>query len=149
METEFVSTSCSRCRLLEAEIADLKTTLSDQAKSIKELSTKLDAALRAKKRQAAPFRKSKSQKKPKDEHKKPGRAAEHPAANRPEPTPDEIHRTIEVPVDQCPDCRVALKETYSSLSSGSDFSCGRSGQPDHRSSHPTHCREIDMLDFGS
>ena len=120
METESDSSICSRCKLLEAEIAGLKATLAEQGKLIKELSAKLDAALRAKKRQAAPFRKSNSQKKPKEKHKKPGRAAEHPAANRPEPTPDQIHRTIEVPVDQCPDCRVALEDIYTQVQYQSD-----------------------------
>ena len=121
METESVGPTCSHCKLLEAEIASLKMVVDEQAKTIKDLSAKFDAATRASKRQAAPFRKSKSQKKPKEEHKKSGRSAEHPVANRPEPTPDQIERTVDVAVDQCPDCCVALENLHTEVQYQTDI----------------------------
>ena len=54
METETVASTCSRCKLLEAEVAALKIVVDEQAKSINDLLAKFDAAMRASKRQAAP-----------------------------------------------------------------------------------------------
>ena len=121
METESAATTCSRCKLLEAEVAALKKLVAEQAETIRDLSAKFDAAIRARKRQAAPFRKSKSQKKPEQEHKKSGRPAEHPVANRPEPTPDQINQTIDVRVDHCPDCCVALENLHTEVQYQTDI----------------------------
>jgi len=76
---------------------------------VRELTTQLQEALRATKRQAAPFSKGP----PKDKPNKPGRKAGDdygPKAHRPlpEPTPDEIH---DVPLPpRCPDCGGPVRE---------------------------------------
>jgi hypothetical protein len=74
------------------------------------LTKKLEEATRSKKRQAAPFQKPDSQKKPKGLHRKSGRDLGHPLASK--PIPETVDRTIEVPVNQRPDCNVDLKERH-------------------------------------
>jgi transposase len=108
MEIEPPTTECARCKLLEAEVVSLKAMVESLAKTVKELTKKLEEATRSKKRQAAPFRKSNSQKKPKDLHRKSGRIAGHPVASK--PIPERVDRIIDVPVNQCPDCNVDLKD---------------------------------------
>ena len=73
---------------------------------VKELQKQLDTQTRASKRQAAPFRRTK--KKPASEKQKPGRQAGHVRDAR--PAPEKVDRTIPVPVDVCPDCRVPLAD---------------------------------------
>ena len=62
------------------------------------LAAELEEARRAAKRQAAPFRRRKRKENP----KRPGRPAGHPAANR--PVPPEVDADLCVPLDACPDC---------------------------------------------
>jgi hypothetical protein len=53
-------------------------------------------------RQAAPFRRRDSKKKPPDQHKPPGRPPGHPPAFR--PPPPQTDEDIEMRLEQCPDC---------------------------------------------
>jgi len=89
---------------LAAEVAALRAQVAD-------LTRRLDDALRAGKRQAAPFRKGPPQPDPKP----PGRKAgddhgEH--AHRPPPPPDQVSEFHDAPLpDACPHCRGPLVET--------------------------------------
>ena len=89
---------CPRCRKLEARIAALE-------KRVTELTAALEAAQRAGKRQAAPFRKTDG---PAAEPKKPGRkqGRRHGLhAHRAVPASHEIDETYEAPLpDRCPSC---------------------------------------------
>lgn len=114
-------TDCPRCKLLEAEVASLKATVETLTKSVKELTQKLEEATRSKKRQAAPFGKSRPPKKQDDPAKKPGRKPEHPLASRPEPPTEDIDRTIEVSVSECPDCKAALENIHAEVQFQSDI----------------------------
>src|SRR5438132_3283931 len=95
---------CAGCRALAAEVAALRAQVAD-------LTRRLDDALRAGKRQAAPFRK----RPPKPDRKPPGRKAgddhgEH--AHRPPPPPDQVSECHDAPLpDACPHCRGPLVET--------------------------------------
>ena len=87
----------AECEALRVEVADLKR--------------RLEAAERAGKRQAAPFRKGP----PKPDPKPPGRkaGAEHgPHGHRPTPPPDQISECHEATLpDDCPHCHGPLIET--------------------------------------
>ncbi len=87
-----VSVPCPRCAVLERRIAELEAR-------IRELERRLLEALRASKRQAAPF----SRNQPKQKPKKPGRPDGHAAALRPLPPP-RITEIIDVPLEHCPGC---------------------------------------------
>src|SRR5260370_10718036 len=95
---------CPRCRWLEAEVAPLR-------ERVERLTRLLDEALRAGKRQAAPFSKGPAKREP----KKPGRKAgkDYGAkAHRPPPPSEHIDETHEAPLpDGCPDCGGAIDET--------------------------------------
>jgi len=67
---------------------------------IRELERSLLEAVRASKRQAAPF----SRNQPKKNPKKPGRPDGHEAALRPLPAAPQITETIDVPLEHCPGC---------------------------------------------
>jgi transposase len=74
---------------------------------VERLKTELEQSRRAGKRQAAPF----STGSPKADPKRPGRKAGHPPSHRPPPHPDQVDRTIEVPLPpECPECRAPLDE---------------------------------------
>lgn len=81
MEKESHTSECSRCKLLEAKIVSLEAMAESLAKTVKELTKLLEDVTRSKKRQAAPFRKSNSQKKPKDLHRRTGRLPGHAVAS--------------------------------------------------------------------
>src|SRR4051812_24906622 len=71
------------------------------------LKRELEESRRAGKRQAAPFSKGP----PKADPKRPGRKAGHPPSHRPAPPPEQVDRTIEVPLpSECPECRAPLAE---------------------------------------
>lgn len=89
--------ACSGCRQRDQRIAELEADL-------KKLRKNADAEQRDTHRQAHPFRSNQSTERP----KKPGRPKGHPADLRPTPTPEQIDRVIDVPLDQCPDCHVPL-----------------------------------------
>jgi len=104
---------------LEQQVAALMKTVDKQNRVIErlkqqigELNKKLEEKSRAGKRQAAPFR---SRKKSAAAKQKPGRKPGHQAATRPEPTPDQVDRTLEAPVDICPSCRTALVDVVTHL----------------------------------
>jgi len=84
---------------LRAENATLKQRLAELEALVKALQAQLEAALRAGKRQAAPFSKGA----PKAGPKTPGRKAGHPAAQRPKP--QRVDRVVEAALPaRCPSC---------------------------------------------
>lgn len=75
---------------------------------VERLKAELEQSHRAGKRQAAPFSKGP----PKAHPKRPGRQAGHPPSHRPAPPPEQVDRTIEVPLPPlCPECRAPLDDT--------------------------------------
>ena len=109
------SPSCPGCRQRDQRIAQLE-------RDNKQLRRQLDQQQRQATRQAHPFRRDeadagKGGKNPKSGNeaksgtaKKPGRPEGHEPAVRPTPTPEQIDRTIDVALDECPMCKVALYE---------------------------------------
>jgi transposase len=95
---------CPGCRELARRVAALEAQIAD-------LTGQLEAALRAGKRQAAPFRKGP----PKAQPKTPGRKAgeQHGThGHRPPPPTDQIHECHEATLpDACPHCQGPLVET--------------------------------------
>src|SRR3954467_475529 len=74
---------------------------------VERLKAELEQSRRAGKRQAAPFSKGA----PKANPKRPGRKPGHPPSHRPAPPPEQVDRTIEVPLpSECPGCRAPLDE---------------------------------------
>jgi transposase len=72
---------------------------------VERLKAELEQSKRAGKRQAAPFSKGV----PKANPKRPGRKAGHPPSHRPAPPPEQVDRTIEVPLPpDCPECHTSL-----------------------------------------
>src|SRR3954469_21254605 len=96
--------ACPGCRELLQRVAELEARVA-------ELTRKLDDALRAGKRQAAPFRKGL----PKPDPKAPGRKsgeAHGKHGHRPPPPSERIAESPEAhPPDACPHCRGRLVET--------------------------------------
>jgi transposase len=96
--------ACPGCRALLKRVAELET-------QVAELTRRLDEALRAGKRQAAPFRKGP----PKPDPKTPGRkaGADHGThGHRPPPPPDQVSECHEARLpDACPHCQGHLVET--------------------------------------
>ena len=72
---------------------------------VQRLKAELEQARRAGKRQAAPFSKGP----PKAQPRRPGRKAGHPPSHRPAPPPEQVDRTVEVPLPKdCPECHAPL-----------------------------------------
>jgi len=72
---------------------------------VERLKAELEESRRAGKRQAAPFSKGSPEANP----KRPGRKAGHPPSHRPAPPPEQVDRTIEVPMPpECPECQALL-----------------------------------------
>ena len=96
--------ACPGCRALLKRVAELEARVA-------ELTRQLDEALRAGKRQAAPFRKGP----PKPDPQTPGRKsgdAHGQHGHRPAPPPDQISECHEAPLpDACPHCQGRLVET--------------------------------------
>lgn len=96
--------ACPGCQALAKRVAELEALVAD-------LTRRLEEALRAGKRQAAPFRKGP----PKDEPKTPGRKAgeahgQH--GHRPPPPPEQVSECHEAPLpDACPHCHGRLVES--------------------------------------
>jgi transposase len=88
---------CPGCKRRDQRIAELEADL-------QRLRQQLDEAQRDGKRQTHPFGREQASDKP----KKPGRKKGHKADLRPLPTPDQIDRVIDVPLDECPMCHVPL-----------------------------------------
>ncbi len=71
------------------------------------LKKELEESRRAGKRQAAPFSKGP----PKPYPKRPGRKPGHPPSHRAAPPPEQVDRTVEVPLPaHCPECRAPLDD---------------------------------------
>src|SRR3954471_18215304 len=96
--------ACPGCRELSKQVAELTARVA-------ELTRKLDEAIRAGKRQAAPFRKGPPKTDPKPPGRKPGDAhGKH--GHRPLPPPEQIAECHEADLpDACPHCRGRLVET--------------------------------------
>jgi transposase len=92
-------TSCPGCRQRDRRIAELEAELD-------KLRQQLATDERTHSRQAHPFRREHTATHP----KQPGRRKGHQADLRPLPTPDQIDRVIDVPLDKCPLCDVHLYE---------------------------------------
>src|SRR6266849_3624943 len=95
--------ACPGCRALLKRVVELEAVVAD-------LTRKLDNALRAGKRQAAPFRKGP----PKSEPKTPGRKAgdEHGTHGHRLPPPDQVNECHEANLPAaCPHCRGLLVES--------------------------------------
>ena len=95
---------CPGCIALRKEVEALRAQVAD-------LTRKLEEALRAGKRQAAPFRKGPPKLKPKTPGRKSGN--QHGVhGHRPPPPPDQIHeRHVANLPDDCPHCHGPLVET--------------------------------------
>src|SRR5450755_3916525 len=89
--------ACSGCQTRDRRVAELQ----DEVKRLRQL---LDESQRAGKRQTHPFRREQATEQP----KKSGRRKGHKADLRPVPTPDQIDRVIDVPLDECPMCQAPL-----------------------------------------
>jgi transposase len=93
----FAPTPCAGCRQRDLRIAELEAELH-------KLRQQLTQDERAQSRQAHPFRREHSATHP----KKPGRRRGHKADLRPVPTPGQIDRVVDVPLDECPLCHAPL-----------------------------------------
>jgi transposase len=98
------SPACPGCQALAQRVAELEA-------QVAELTRRLEEALRAAKRQAAPFRKGP----PKPDPKPPGRkagAAHGRHGHRPPPPPEQVSECHEATLpDACPHCRGRLVES--------------------------------------
>ncbi len=90
-------TLCAGCRERDRRIAELEAEL-DKLRQL------LAQDERKENRQAHPFRREQTAAHP----KKPGRRQGHPADLRPLPTPEQIDRVVDVPLDECPLCQAPL-----------------------------------------
>ena len=96
---------CAGCQALQRRVHDL------QAEN-QRLRGQLDEALRAGKRQAAPFAKGQPSAQPKKPGRKPGKVYGLKAHRQP-PSPEQIDEVHEAPLpDACPDCGSPLDETH-------------------------------------
>jgi len=106
---------CLGCQRRDRRIAKLR-------EENQRLRDKLAEVERGQHRQAHPFRRDQDEGEANgshdedkqdgqpDKNKKPGRRKGHEADLRPTPKPDEIDRVIDVPLKECPMCRVELFE---------------------------------------
>ena len=83
----------------------LARQLEELRAEVERLKTELEQFRRAGKRQAAPFSKGA----PKADPKRPGREPGHPLSRRPAQPPEQVDRTVEVPLPpECPECHTPL-----------------------------------------
>jgi transposase len=88
-------------------IRDLEAKVLRHQAEVDRLKAELEEARRAGKRQAAPFSKGP----PKPDPKRPGRKPGHAPSHRPAPPPEQVTRTVEVPLPaDCPRCRAPLDD---------------------------------------
>jgi transposase len=96
---------CANCQALQQRLSHLKA-------ENERLRRQLDAALRAGKRQAAPFAKGQPKPNPQRAGRKPGKDYGGKAHRQP-PSPEQINEIHEAPLpDLCPDCGGPLDETH-------------------------------------
>src|SRR5271155_5289318 len=97
--------SCTHCQALQRRVLELQA-------EVERLRRLLDDALRAAKRQAAPFAKGEPSPHPKKPGRKPGKDY-GTKAHRPPPSPEQIDEVHEAPLpNACPDCGGPLDETH-------------------------------------
>lgn len=96
--------ACIGCRKRDAEIAGLRREIKQLNADIKSLRAKLGEVEKQQHRQAHRFRRRQTQ----NTHKKPGRSKGHAPANRPQPSPEQVDRVVDVPCADCPECNVSL-----------------------------------------
>jgi transposase len=123
---------CANCQSLQRRVHDL------QAEN-EQLRRQLDDALRAGKRQAAPFAKGPPKPQPKKPGRKPGKDYGTKAHRQP-PPPRQIDEVHEAPLpDVCPDCGGPLDETHVAQ----QFQVEIPRQPIHRqfNIHVGQCRQ--------
>jgi transposase len=89
-------------RQLQHENASLRETVIQLMARIEELERKIAEMEREAHRQAAPFRRKDKDKKPPDQHQRPGRPQGHPPAFR--PPPPQIDEDVEMRLEGCPQC---------------------------------------------
>ena len=87
---------------LQAKNAALEAEVQSLHDLVKQLTARIEQLQREAHRQAAPFRRKDKEKKPPDQHKKPGRPPGHPPAFR--PPPPQVDDDIEMRLDACPSC---------------------------------------------
>lgn len=87
---------------LEAKNKTLEAEVNRLRDLIKKLQDRVEELERQNARQAAPFRRPDKDRKPQDQHRRPGRPEGHPPAYR--RVPDHVDEHIEVPLSQCPCC---------------------------------------------
>jgi transposase len=98
-----------RARLaeLEVQLGERDVRIEALQQQVQRLEEQLAEAQRAGKRQATPFARKKRQARP----KRPGRKAGQGKFNhRPKPAPEDVNRTLEVPLPSCPECGGGLKD---------------------------------------
>src|SRR5712692_2399582 len=105
---------CPQCLIQQQRVAELQQQVADLQAQVADLTRRLDEAVRAGKRQAAPFRKGP----PKPEPKSPGRKAgdahgAHGHRPPPEAPADECHEAF-LPAS-CPHCAGELVETHTDV----------------------------------
>lgn len=98
--------ACERIIALTLENLRLQEQLAAAQASLQQLEQRLEQVEQQAHRQAAPFRRSESQRDP--HPARPGRKAGHPASFRPRPEP--IDEVIHVPLEQCPHCGEAVSD---------------------------------------
>ena len=91
---------------LQAENEALRAEVASLRELVKQLTERIEQLQREAHRQAAPFRRKDKDKKPPDQHKRPGRPKGHPPAFRPPPT--QIDEDIEMRLNECPKCGGAV-----------------------------------------
>jgi hypothetical protein len=91
---------------LQAENEALRAEVEPLRELVKQLTERVEQLQREAHRQAAPFRRKDKDKKPPDQHKRPGRPKGHPPAFRPPPT--QIDEDIEMRLGECPKCGGAI-----------------------------------------
>lgn len=111
--------SCARCLELEEQVAALQKQVEQLKALAKKAAKKAEENARARKRQAAPFRKGAT--KDGGDKKKAGRKPGHQAQSRPDPTPKEVDRTLEAPVDICPKCQTTLDDVLTHIQYQTDI----------------------------
>jgi transposase len=87
---------------LQAENTALRAEAQSLRDTVKQLTERLEQLQREALRQAAPFRRKDKDKKPPDQHKRPGRPKGHPPAFR--QPPQQVDDDIEMRLDECPKC---------------------------------------------
>ena len=91
---------------LDTENKKLEAENEELRRQIKKLHDRTEELERQANRQAAPFRRKEKERKPRDQHRKPGRKKGHPPAYR--QVPEHVDERIEVPLSGCPECGGAV-----------------------------------------